>query len=243
MKKLLLLFLLFSSFFYSEAQDIKEVQASDSSKKWYWGFDVRACRNYRTISGTSNLISRENSTQRPNRSWNAGVILKHNLNSNFQFETGLFLANKGYQSKEYIITQYNYSPHSGYSTYYYLIQDDFSFWYMDIPLKIHYRVGKRALFLTAGVGMVINFFLSEKNDSTFVDSNNGPDYSSGLTVQHVIPSKSGISYVGEVSLNYLIKNTQLSLCPFYERSLTSVSEGPALYLYSYGIGIKLIHKL
>jgi hypothetical protein len=243
MKKLILLFFIIFFFFYSKARDVKEVEASDSSNKWYWGFDVRVCKNYRTISGTSNLISRENSTQKLNGSCNAGVIAKHNLNNNFQFETGVFVANKGYQSNEYTITQYNYSPHSGYSTYYYLIRDDFSFWYVDIPIKIHYQRGKKALFLTAGVGMVINLFLSEKNDSTFIDNNNGPDYSSGVTVQHVIPSKSGISYVGEVSLNYLIKNTQLSLGPFYERSLTSVSVGPALYLYSYGIGIKLIHKL
>jgi len=242
-----LIFIFFSFIFHGKAQTILEKQPSSFLKHWYGGIAIMLANNYRYIGANSDgtnsyLINFEDTTQEVTLGLNAGVLVRRDLNAKFQFETGLVICNKGYNSREYISTQNYYSPHSGSAIYYYSVKDNFNFWYLDIPLKFYYRLGNKKFFFSVGAGFIFNILLSADNNRSISNLNNGPDYSYYPSFDHIIPQGSGFTGVGEAAINYSLHNSQISLYPFIERSLFSLSIEPPLYLYSYGVGISLMHK-
>ncbi len=128
--------------------------------------------------------------------------------------------------------------------YYYSVIDEFNFWYLDIPLKFHCKIGNRKLFFSAGGGVIVNILLSAKNNQTITQLTQGVNYQGFPPFSYSLPG-TGWSGIGELAINYSFYNSQLSLYPFYERSLFSTSMSgnmAAIYLYSYGIGLNFLQK-
>jgi hypothetical protein len=222
----------------------KAMEIIPPKNNWYFGVSIKLADNFRTKK-YDYANSKPDSTDVSRFGINTGFILRHDLNERLQFETGIFFNNKGYQSREYIFPEYNSSPSFGQYVNYFRLQDIYDLWYMDVPLKLHYKFGIKRFFISAGAGMIINICLSSHNNGTVTQlTNNGP---SNFTTYYFTTGEnfsSGCSLSGEAALNYSFHTTLLSLFPFYEKSLFDAGSSAAsrVFFYAFGVGINFSHR-
>ena len=237
-KHFLKLILLFFYLNIANAQD----RNIDSLQNWYWGVSVKVGNNYRVITSSYEYqIAFEDSLQYARISLNPGLILRKDIGKRFQFETGLFLNNKGYNSKEYKILQVFGSPSNGAKIYQYSVKDFFDFWYLDVPLKLHYRMGNKKLFFSGGGGIIFNILLLAQNSQTITQETPGISYSAYSTHSYSLPHGCALSGIAEFAVNYSFHNSFVSFFPFYERSLQELGKNRGnLTLYSYGVGLNFL---
>jgi len=216
---------------------------SDANKNWYVGVSIKLADNFRTKKNIYMNSSKPDSADVSRFGVNTGFILRRDLNNRIQFETGLFFNNKGYKSKEYILNEYNSSPSGPYVNYYKL-QDIYDFWYMDIPVKFHYRFSDERFFLSAGAGIIINVCLSANNNGSITPLTTNIPSSLYYYYNSEEKPSSGWSGTAEFAINYSFKKALISLFPFYERSFVAAGSAGVneVFLYSYGVGINFSHR-
>lgn len=231
----------------------------DTCEMWHLGVVVGPAMNYRNIVINTNSAQYFNpkyfqdTTQEPRFNLNAGIIFRKKIGKKIRFETGVVLSNKGYQSREYVLTE-DIPTYSGYTRHIYKIKDNYNFWYLDLPFKFHYQINRNEnkINFNAGLGIIFNQLLSAHNDGTISEINqNGNFVQPNLfyrTDINLMPRVSGFSGISELEVRIPIKKASLSISTFYERSLIPVEKvgdyfyTESLYLYSYGIGLGYFQK-
>ena len=207
-----------------------------SNKGWYWGITLKPSYNYRKIEGEkTDEVNFQDSVQVPDWTCDFGILFSKYFNKKIRIETGFIYSNKGYKSKEYLIPALAGSAWSGFYTSYVIINDNFYFSYLDIPVLIDYKFLNKKFSIQAGCGIVFNIFLASGNS----DESFPHDY------YYYLPSNSSISGEFKIGISYLSNNHEFSISSNYQQTFFSVvrSSFEKIYLYSYKFEFSYFKKI
>ena len=146
MKKLVYLFVFISGSLFAQ-EDVAAV-AQTGYNKILIGISASPDYAYRTLfseNGLNNsaIIADRNKNERGKFGYTFGLNFNYNFNQKWGLITGVLYSNKGYQSI------YDYGETLSLTTIY-------NYYYLDIPLKIIYKIGKGKFRFISGLGITTN---------------------------------------------------------------------------------------
>jgi hypothetical protein len=244
MKIIFVLTLLFTShFLYGQEQSLIETHKISN---WHWGLSIKASDYFRIKNFDNAYLAAADSVDIKRFNLSGGIFFNKNISSKFKFETGLFFCNKGYQTKEFTLSEYFISPHYSHMNYF-KAQHIYDFYYFDIPLKFYYQLKQSKLTFYAGASVIANYCISSNDNGKFEQVSGATSYLTRTSfTDNTERSLSGISGGGEVALDFAFTNSVVSISTFYEHSFTAMIVRNYFfngYLFSYGIEFKYAHRL
>lgn len=229
MKRLIIISILFAPIL-SFAQE----SASEESK-FSIGINFSPNYSYRTLKYPGNLqnfVDAREELEHPSFGFNTGIDAQFLIMKNLEVELAIQFSRQTHMFKEVPIID----PISSVSMGFFDIQ--LRYHYLEIPLRVNYRIINQKFFGYISAGVSINQFLNDKSKSWLT-------YSNGDT--KVVNSESGIldfnktviGLVGGIGLGYHIsEKLNLRLEPICRYSLTPLAEGP-IDQYNYSIGCQV----
>jgi hypothetical protein len=144
--------------------------------KWSLGFSFSPDICYRTLGGPDsleNLIRQRDQDEHMKIGYTTGLNLKHTVNSAISLESGILYSNKGYMYRpdEPLVFGSQINPAPGTTPTYspVFVGIKYHFKYIDIPLKISFRMMRRervSIYVTTG--MVCNVLMEQKSSSIYI---------------------------------------------------------------------------
>ena len=155
------------------AQTVNVPLPKPEFKKWQFGISFSPDYCFRTLltdnSSTSETVKLvRNDGERPKLGYTGGLSIVYNFSKTIGLETGLLFSNKGYKYENSDLTFGDMiDPRRGfvYSSADINIKSVkfiYSFYYIDVPLKVNFVFGKRNIRFITSVGVTTNVFLDER---------------------------------------------------------------------------------
>jgi len=236
MKKLFVLLAIIPLF--TNAQDSITKKAS---KNISVGLSFSPNYNYRTLinkngspTGETIIVYRDK-IEIGKLGFSAGANVNIKVSKIFEFQTGLFYSDKGYETKK-VALDYQ-SPGPNLPTHF---MAKYQMHYLDIPLKLNYISGQGRLKFIAGAGFSANFFLNGNVKPTifYGDGREESREKESLTSDF---NKFNISALASIGLEYKLKeNIFLRVEPTFQYGLKTVSQPRvdiAEYLWNVGLNV------
>jgi hypothetical protein len=224
MKKLIIIFILFAPLLNFAQESISE----DSN--FSIGLNFSSNYSYRTLNyqdNLQNLVKSREELEHPSFGFNTGVSVQYLLLKKIEIELGIQFSRQTHMFKEVpIIDEMGFAD------------NQLRYHYIEIPLRVNYRIVNKKFFYYISAGVSINKFLNDKSKIWLT-------YSNGDT--EVLNSESGflgfnktvIGLVGSVGLGYHIsEKLNLRLEPLFRYSLTPLTDAP-IDQYNYSIGCQI----
>jgi Outer membrane protein beta-barrel domain len=164
----------------------------------------------------------------------AGLNVCYYIKSNFGFETGIQYSNKGYRTKNKILTWG--TPDQSLP-----IKSKFiyGYHYIDIPLRMNYIMGHRKVRFIASAGLTANIFIKEtqRHVLEYEDGKKERD----KTTPPYDYKKINISPTFSVGIDYRLNNRMnLRIEPTFRYGILKINDKPIVgYLYSGGLNVGL----
>ena len=184
----------------------------------------------------------DNQMDAPKFGFTSGIAFCCNFSKRLGIETGIQYSNKGFRTKEDALIFGGAPPRRGSTSILPPIKSGhfvYNYHYIDIPLKVHFVLGKKRVRFVGGIGICTNIFIAANN--VFV----GKEYD-GKTIR--ISSKGSyfnnyneinFSPVVSLGVDYKInKKTNLRVEPSFKYALLPTQNSPiTAYLWSGGLNI------
>lgn len=234
MKHILILILAFSTVGFF-AQEL----SSKKFNRFQLGVSFSPDVCYRTLKETDItttqtnifLIDARNEMETPKFGYTAGVNFSYSLNQHFRIESGLHFSNKGYGMKKQDL--YSNQQEPGIPTNFKFIEN---FYYLDIPLKVNFALGKNKWRFISSVGASANFFLKETQTQVlyFSDKTDRSTSSDGYSY-----NKLNISTMVSLGIDYRLSDKMsLRIEPTFRYGVLKIIDAPVTaYLYSAGMNV------
>jgi len=236
MKKLFLLLAIIPLF--TNAQDSK---TKKTNKNISVGLSFSPNYNYRTlINKDDNPFSEPTVTSRDKNEigklgFSTGATVNIKLSKKFEFQTGLYYSDKGYETNKVALNLPSTGPNV--PTHY---MAKYQMHYLDIPLKLNYISGQGRLKFIAGAGFSANFFLNANTKST-IFYGDGREENRGTESLTSDFKKFNISALASIGLEYKLKeNIFLRAEPTFQYGFKTVDEprgGIAEHLWNVGLNV------
>lgn len=215
-----------------------------AQNKIYIGYSFSPDYSFRTLSksdgssGTALTIKSRNNLEQAKFGYTTALKIGYYLSDILSLESGIEFANKGYKIKQQDII-YEYPDPAGPINY----KTNFTYQYLGIPLKVKMTFGRQKLNFTAGAGMVTNFLLSAKIESTSA-------YADGKTKrnkQSLAKDLNKIDITPELSFGivYRLNNKiNLSAEPTFRYGLFKIIDAPVKEkLWNAGLALSIKYDL
>jgi hypothetical protein len=219
---------------------------------------IPAC-NYRqlTISDnannyTSDIVAHRNTNESPLYSYSIGAGATYDINNKLSLECDILYSVKGYRWEidwDGLTFGDMIDPRFGfiYDTQEVLNTTDswvYEYYYIDVPVKIHYNLTGHKLKIQCSVGVVPTFFYSAYQVSEGEISGTGESYSSFRKDDESF-TKIGLSGCAEIGAVYnFTDHFRISLSPQFQYSFTNLltSEYPInSHLWSAGLNLSTFY--
>ena len=220
-----------------------QAQNSKSPHKILIGFSFSPDYSYRTLNQNSGenspVIDIRNNIEVAKAGFTAGVLVRFQISSLIDLETGVQFANKGYQTKNRELV---YEEPAG--------PNDptkaclkYVYQYIGIPLKVNFSFGNgRARFVT-GAGITTNFLLGARN-IVHLEYASGKKESRSQTTT-VDFRKIDLSPMISAGLDYrLCRNTRFIVEPTFRYGLLNTMDAPVPeHLWSAGLNLAIYRSI
>jgi hypothetical protein len=163
--------------------------------------------------------------------YTAGLNVCYNLKKNVSIETGLHYSNKGYQTKMQSLSFGTIDPSiPNQSKFVY------NFYYIDIPVKANFTIGKKKLRFFTSVGLTTNIFIKETVTSVLIYSNRTDRKANPSAFNY---NNLNLSPTVSIGIDYKINSKMnLRIEPTFRYGLLTIIDSPITgYLYSGGLNI------
>lgn len=229
MKELIIISILFAPILSIAQESVNE------ESKFSIGVNFSSNYSYRTLKYPDNLqnfVDAREKLEHPSFGFNTGIAVQYLLMKKIEVELGIQFSRQTHMFKEVPISDPMGNPSLG------LADNQLRYHYLEIPLRVNYRIVNQKFFGYISAGVSINKFLNDKSKSWLT-------YNNGDT--EVVKSESGIldfnktviGLVGGVGLGYHVsEKLNLRLEPLFRYSLTPLAEAP-IDQYNYSIGCQI----
>jgi hypothetical protein len=224
--KIVLLLLLSSSFCF----------AKEGLKKFNVGIHFSPEYSYRIIKADAAyrwLTDVRNDLEIPKFGYSFGVDIMERFWKKTYGTIGISASNKGYQTDKNNLV-YN-DPEPGAPV---RIQTRFSYWYLEVPLKINYQVfDSSSFYISVGGVPALEFY--EKTKSIYTNEDGSKD----RTSDHILLGNNSnkLNLAGYIGIGYLYKWkswSAIKIEPFFKCQLLKLNDS-YVHEYFYSIGLDL----
>ncbi len=177
------------------------------------------------------IMDARNKMEAPKFGYTGGLNFNYSLNQHFSIESGIHISNKGYGMKKQDLN--SNQPEPGIPTNFKFIEN---FYYLDIPLKVNFALGKNKWRFISSVGASANFFLKESQTQVVYFSNK-TDRSSGSDGHKY--NELNISPMVSFGIDYrLTDKMSLRIEPTFRYGILKIIDAPVTaYLFSAGLNV------
>lgn len=177
------------------------------------------------------VMDARNKMEAPKFGYTGGVNFSYALNHWLSIESGLHYSNKGYGMKKQDL--YSNQQEPGIPTNFKFIEN---FYYLDLPLKVNFSLGKNRWRFISSVGASTNLFLKESQTQVlyFSDKTDRSTSSDGNKYNNM-----NISPMVSLGIDYHLSNKMsLRVEPTFRYGLLKIIDAPVTaYLFSAGLNV------
>lgn len=212
-------------------------------------YSFRTLKKTDTSSISEYIISHQNDHDEYKFGYTAGVAMSYGLSEHFDIEGGVFFSNKGFAYQQAgpfrfgdqiddnlgVISVPINTVEKFHNTY--------NYYYLDIPLRVIYSIGKKKLRLVSSVGVVTNIFLHANQESIqyYQDGSTKEfiaDISNNVNRFNITPT---FSLGGGYKLS---EKLEIRLEPTARYGIIKIKDTPiAAYLWNIGFNISCYYNL
>ncbi len=218
------------------------VFADDKKKesKFQLGLTFSPNLSYRSLFNSDNnlafILDVRNENEVPKLGYTIGCNFIYNINKRIGIESGLQFANKGYKKNDGLLqfgNQFNPQSNIKYKSIY-------NFYFLDIPLKLNYKIGEKKLKKIISVGALANILLH----NSAVLKQLSP---TKQTTRYSVNTLNTFNFSPEIGfgLDYeLSKKTNIRILPNFSYGIIKIVDGPiAEHLWQLGMQFSYFKKL
>ena len=240
------LILIISIPFITNGQENKKNKAN---RNIFIGFSFSPDYAYRTLKNSDGspsselLIDSRNERERGKFSFTTGLNLNARLSKKIELQTGFLYSDKGFRIFQ---KNTNSSPRPTDPTH---IKYQYSFNYLDVPLKLNFISGSGKVKFIAGAGLTANFLLDESETVTFIYADGSEkEYPQSYGFYNKFNLSSLISAGAEFKLR---ENIFLRAEPTFRYGLLKIIDNPVpaylwteitAYLWDVGLNMGIYYK-
>jgi hypothetical protein len=247
MKQLTLLFIAIS--FQVCGQDTLINTEKPEIKRWHIGVEVSPDLCYRKLQnpdGNSYYpaeMGLRDSLEIPKFGYTAGPAVAFSLSSHWTIGTGLLFSNKGYKTKNMDISESDFDKNGNGIYIYGKAKIYYSFYYLDVPLKVNYACGHGKIRFCASLGIITNIFLFEKR-TIIMDFDDGEKERVKITDSGSCKSVN-ISPMGGLGLDWAFtKRMNLRIEPTFRYGMLKINdEYINTYLWNAGLNFSYYYSI
>lgn len=235
MKRITLIFLTINAI-STFGQTANETMSSDY-KKVQFGINIspdicfRTLKNNDTDPSNDFVLDERNKNETFKLGYTGGLNVCYNFNKNIGLEAGIQYSNRGYQSNFLDIINGQSEPHMPNK-----MKFIYNYYYLDIPLKINYSVGKKKVRFFASLGFSTNILMTANESDLFIYSDHALKKTFTSNYDY---SKLNLTPIGSVGIDYKINNRMnLRVEPTFRYGVFKIIDTPITgYLYSGGLNV------
>lgn len=229
MKEIVLFILIILFPCFSKGQDLDLI---NEENKFSFGVNFSPNYSYRTLTSSDEFqfaLDARNEGEHPSFGYNTGIAVQLDLVNNIELELGIQLSSQTHIFKKVPIHNMH-GPHPlGFADY------QLRYFYVEVPLKINYRLVNNRFFGYITSGVSLNRFINAKYKSWLTYLTGDTEIlSSDIETDNF--NKSVVALAGGFGIGYHIsEKLNLRLEPLFRYSLTPLEDTP-LKQYNYSIG-------
>ncbi len=211
-------------------------QETESKRKWSIGATYSGNSTYRALSPSGSgddhvdrIIENREDIESPTYGFNAGINGAYEILPNLEVELGVQYARYGFQHKDLDLVFYS-GENIEEATIHTKTHDD----YLEIPLRVRYRIGNKKLFGFASFGGLYSYYLTSR--TKVIDPPPIEGVPKNSEYEHMDANYSRFGITGSIGVGYRIfERFDVRLEPIYRHLLTPIADAP-IDQKSYSIG-------